>query len=146
MTFSNTLSAAGRRSFLRRMSFGVTGAALGTLWAEDEKFLRAGAGPHFAPKVKSVIFLFMCGGVSAMDTFDPKDNKWAGKMLDTINGRLTALDRPEAGSQSYLRLALRRACKSLTRCFPALLFRQQSTRILLGRFRHLIPQPPEFCV
>jgi hypothetical protein len=86
MTFSNSLSAAGRRAFLRRMSFGVTGAALGTLWAEDEKFLRAGMGPHFAPKVKSVIFLFMCGGVSAMDTFDPKDNKWAGKMLDTING------------------------------------------------------------
>jgi hypothetical protein len=74
-----------RRSFLRRMSFGMSGAALSCLWAEDEKFLRAGQGPHFEPKVKSVIFLFMCGGVSAMDTFDPKDNKFAGKMLETVN-------------------------------------------------------------
>src|SRR5262249_6405146 len=31
-----------------------------------------------------VIFLFMCGGVSHIDTFDPKDNKWAGKLIDAI--------------------------------------------------------------
>ncbi len=85
MKIASPISDAGRRAFLRRMSFGVGGSALSCLWAEDEKFLRAGAGPHFAPRVKSVIFLFMCGGVSAMDTFDPKDNKWAGKMLETMN-------------------------------------------------------------
>ncbi len=85
MTLPSSIPGAGRRSFLRHLRFGMTGAALGCLWAEDEKFLRAGAGPHFPPKVKSVIFLFMCGGVSAMDTFDPKDNKWAGKMLETVN-------------------------------------------------------------
>ena len=28
--------------------------------------------PHFAPKAKQVIFLFMTGGVSHVDTFDPK--------------------------------------------------------------------------
>src|SRR5262245_66513634 len=28
--------------------------------------------PHFAPKAKSVIFLFMAGGPSHIDTFDPK--------------------------------------------------------------------------
>ena len=28
--------------------------------------------PHFAPKAKRVIFLFMTGGVSHIDTFDPK--------------------------------------------------------------------------
>jgi len=28
--------------------------------------------PHFAPKAKNVIFLFMTGGVSHIDTFDPK--------------------------------------------------------------------------
>ena len=28
--------------------------------------------PHFAPKVKSVIFLYMDGGVSQVDSFDPK--------------------------------------------------------------------------
>lgn len=28
--------------------------------------------PHFAPRAKSVIFLFMDGGVSHLDSFDPK--------------------------------------------------------------------------
>ena len=28
--------------------------------------------PHFAPKAKNVIFLFMDGGVSHVDSFDPK--------------------------------------------------------------------------
>ena len=28
--------------------------------------------PHFAPKAKRVIFLYMSGGVSHMDSFDPK--------------------------------------------------------------------------
>ena len=28
--------------------------------------------PHFKPKAKRVIFLFMTGGVSHVDTFDPK--------------------------------------------------------------------------
>ena len=37
-----------------------------------------------APRAKSVIFLFMCGGVSHIDTFDPKDNKHAGKIMDAI--------------------------------------------------------------
>ena len=26
----------------------------------------------------------MCGGVSHIDTFDPKDNKYAGKIMDAI--------------------------------------------------------------
>ena len=49
-----------------------------------ERFEGAHIGPHFKPKAKSVIFLFMCGGVSHIDTFDPKDNKWAGKLIDAI--------------------------------------------------------------
>ena len=28
--------------------------------------------PHFAPKAKSVIFLYMDGGPSSVDTLDPK--------------------------------------------------------------------------
>ena len=41
--------------------------------------------PHFEPKAKRVIFMFMTGGVSHMDTFDPKPclnknhNKITGK-------------------------------------------------------------------
>ncbi len=40
-------------------------------------------GPHFAPKAKRVIHLFMNGGPSHVDTFDPKPElaKWHGKIL-----------------------------------------------------------------
>src|SRR5580692_4633773 len=39
--------------------------------------------PHFAPRAKRVISLFMSGGVSHVDTFDPKPalNKYAGQPL-----------------------------------------------------------------
>ncbi|HVK13772.1 MAG TPA: DUF1501 domain-containing protein [Gemmataceae bacterium] len=39
--------------------------------------------PHFAPKAKSVIWLFMNGGVSHLETFDPKPDldKHAGKSI-----------------------------------------------------------------
>lgn len=37
--------------------------------------------PHFAPKARSVIFLYMDGGVSQVDSFDPKPR------LDMENGR-----------------------------------------------------------
>ena len=40
-------------------------------------------GPHFTPKAKRVIHLFMNGGPSHVDTFDPKPElaKWHGKIL-----------------------------------------------------------------
>ncbi len=39
--------------------------------------------PHFAPKAKSVIWLFMRGGVSHLESFDPKPaiNQYAGKSI-----------------------------------------------------------------
>lgn len=39
--------------------------------------------PHFAPKAKNVIWLFMRGGVSHMESFDPKPalNQYAGKSI-----------------------------------------------------------------
>src|SRR5262249_60859418 len=44
--------------------------------------------PHFAPKAKRVIFLFSTGGVSQMDTFDPKPKLFAadGKTLGAGGG------------------------------------------------------------
>jgi hypothetical protein len=71
-----------RRSLITQAAGGFFGAALGGLWAEDGKISDAHFTPHFEPKAKSVIFLFMCGGVSHLDTFDPKDNKFAGKLMD----------------------------------------------------------------
>jgi Protein of unknown function (DUF1501) len=72
-----------RRGFLQRAG-GFLGVALGGLWSEAGELEGTLQGPHFAPKAKSVIFLFMCGGVSHIDTFDPKDNKWAGKLIDAV--------------------------------------------------------------
>src|SRR5437879_9387613 len=73
-----------RRGFITQAGGGFFGAALGAMWAQDGKIQGAHMGPHFQPKAKSVIFLFMCGGVSHIDTFDPKDNKFAGKIMDAI--------------------------------------------------------------
>ena len=73
-----------RRGFLTQAGGGFFGAALGAMWAADGKLPGAHLGPHFQPKAKSVIFLFMCGGISHIDTFDPKDNKYAGKLIDAI--------------------------------------------------------------
>ncbi len=50
--------------------------------------------PHFAAKAKSVIFLFMEGGPSHLDTFDPKPkvNELAGKPLpDSVEEIVTAM-------------------------------------------------------
>jgi hypothetical protein len=71
-----------RRGFITKAAGGFFGAAMGGLLAADGKIAGAPIGPNFPPKAKSVIYLFMCGGVSHIDTFDPKDNKYAGKMMD----------------------------------------------------------------
>src|SRR5882724_2248499 len=66
--------AAGlsRRDVLRRTSNGFGLIALSALMADR---LYAGLSaplPHFAPKAKNIIFCYMPGGVSHIDTFDPK--------------------------------------------------------------------------
>src|SRR5436190_1610569 len=83
-----------RRSFLADTGLGFTGLALGAMLARDG-ISRAGeaemrpaegpeSGPHFVPQAKSVIWIFLCGGVSHMESFDPKPalNKYAGKSID----------------------------------------------------------------
>ncbi|HZW31152.1 MAG TPA: DUF1501 domain-containing protein, partial [Isosphaeraceae bacterium] len=83
----NSLDPCGRitrRGFLHQAGGGFLGVAMGGIWAEAGAIPDAGLGPHLAPRAKSVIFLFMCGGVSHIDTFDPKGNKWAGKLIDVI--------------------------------------------------------------
>src|SRR5258707_6874607 len=85
-----------RRVFLFRSGGGVSGLALAYLLNQDG-LLGAGAcdakaygynpyaprQPHFAPRAKRVISLFMSGGVSHLDTFDPKPalDKYAGQPL-----------------------------------------------------------------
>jgi hypothetical protein len=78
-----------RRGFFRRVSGGLCGAALTylldrdlTVWGQENRpaDLRSRA-PHFPARATSVIHLFMNGGPSQMDLFDPKP------MLDRYHGR-----------------------------------------------------------
>jgi hypothetical protein len=71
-----------RRRFLFQSALGFMGSALGSLWADEGKM--PGSRLPGEPRAKSVIFLFMCGGVSHIDTFDPKGNKYAGKIMDAV--------------------------------------------------------------
>jgi Protein of unknown function (DUF1501) len=84
-----------RRYFFERFGSGLLGAAIGYLWKEEGLLtapLLASAGtemggriePRLPMKAKSVIMLFMCGGVSHIDTFDPKDNKHAGQLIEAV--------------------------------------------------------------
>ncbi len=59
-----------RREFLRRSGYGLGGAALWRLLADEGR--AAMPLPHFPPRVKNVIFLFMMGGPSHLDLFDYK--------------------------------------------------------------------------
>jgi hypothetical protein len=73
-----------RRRFFCQASGGFLGSALGGLWAQDREAMFTRDVQQTAPKVRSVIYLFMCGGVSQIDTFDPKDRRWEGKLMDAI--------------------------------------------------------------
>src|SRR6266567_7289912 len=73
-----------RREMLRQAASGFGGIALlallgdrafGNVVASDRsKMLHSLAPrpPHFSPRTRSVIFLYMDGGPSQVDTFDPK--------------------------------------------------------------------------
>lgn len=67
MTFSHP-SLISRRELLRRSAHGFGWLALAALLSRESQ----GVQPHFAPRAKNVILLFMDGGVSQVDSFDPK--------------------------------------------------------------------------
>ena len=70
-----------RRHFFKQSGFGVGAMALSAL-LDDKLFARTQAGqaanplarraPHFAPKAKNIIYLFMAGAPSQLDLFDYK--------------------------------------------------------------------------
>ncbi len=76
----NTLQ---RRAFLHGTALGFGGLALNSMLMGDEEWAPPDGKAHFAPKAKSVIWLFMRGGVSHMESFDPKPrlNDLAGKTI-----------------------------------------------------------------
>ena len=76
-----------RRHILQQAGAGFGGLALQSLLGADGALNTsnpmAPRAPHFAPKAKSVIFLFMYGGPSHVDLFDPKPAlaKWHGQPI-----------------------------------------------------------------
>ena len=99
------LPAASRRDFLRRAGCGFGGLAFGSLLAMDGVLSRSAAAtsalnplapkpPHLRPKARAVIWLFMEGGPSHIDLFDPKPElqKLAGQPMPEKFGRpITAM-------------------------------------------------------
>jgi len=103
---SNTILQP-RRGFLS----GFAALALAAMLHRDGVALEGVAGdgewsppdgrPHFAPKAKSVIWLFMNGGMSHMESFDPKP------MLTKYGGK-TIAETPFADAQDPKKLAIER--------------------------------------
>jgi hypothetical protein len=92
-------SFISRRNVLRASAQGF--GAVAAEWLLQRELQ---AAPHFAPKAKSVIFLFMVGAPSSMDTFDPKPalNKYHGQPLPAsygkVGGQFTDGSNPLLGS------------------------------------------------
>ena len=74
-----------RRQFLQKTGMGFGSLALGNLLSQDG--YAANSGMHFAAKAKHVIHVFLNGGMSQVDTFDPKPEltKRGGQMLPFAN-------------------------------------------------------------
>jgi len=76
-----------RRSFIQSLGAGLGAVGLMGMLAEQSRAASSLAlparrvGPHFAPRAKHNIVLFLPGGPSHMDMFDPKPAlaKYAGQ-------------------------------------------------------------------
>ncbi len=87
-----------RRWFLQQCGVGLGAIGLAELLGVA-RAAQAG-GPHFAPKAKNVIFLFMAGGPSHLELFDNKPGlaKWDGKLPppDLLKGYRAAFINPRS--------------------------------------------------
>ena len=81
---------------------GFTGMVLGAMFQRDgfastksESWAPPDGKPHFPPKAKSVIWIFLQGGLSHLESFDPKPalNRYAGKSISETPFK-DALDSP----------------------------------------------------
>src|ERR1700724_3275100 len=87
--------AQSRRSFLQSAACGLGGLALASMLHEDIARANplAPRRPHRPAKAKAVIFLFMAGGPSHLDTFDPKP------LLNRLHGQSRPAEFGEAKYQ-----------------------------------------------
>ena len=104
MAHSMTGQQTPRRQFLRSAAAGslLFPGIMQQLLAADGDPL-APTEPHFPTKAKNIIFLFMTGGVSHVDTFDPKPE------LARCHGKEIKADHPEIKNRpGYERIYLKR--------------------------------------
>ena len=99
-----------RRQWLSRTACGfgslaLTGLAAGAPVANAPGSPLAPKKPHFKPKAKRVIFLFMQGGVSHVDSFDYKPRLGAddGKMMAFDDARVIANSGKRGSSQRVMK-------------------------------------------
>ena len=98
-----------RRWFFRQCGVGLGSIALGSLLGADKAFGASAPKlanplsprtPHFAPKAKRVIYLFMGGAPSQLDLFDNKPalTKYNGKPVpaEVVMGQKYAFIKPDA--------------------------------------------------
>ena len=94
-----------RRQFLADCGLGFTGLALGAMLGRESRAAGSPAAsndsgptgrPHFAPRAKSVIWFFMNGGTSHLESFDPKPalNKYAGQTIEESPYKSAIVDSP----------------------------------------------------
>ena len=85
-----------RRQFLADCGLGFTGLALGSVLARESNAIDNLRLPHVAAKAKSVIWFFMNGGTSHLESFDPKPalNKYAGLTIDESPHKDEILNSP----------------------------------------------------
>lgn len=87
MASLDSMDSQTRRHFLGRAGLGLSGVALQALLARESAASSTWSPPDglpvHAPKARRVIWLFMRGGVSHMESFDPKPmlNRYAGKSI-----------------------------------------------------------------
>src|SRR6266508_4880135 len=94
-------SNRSRRIFLSDCGMGLTGLVLGAMMGQNSSantadvWMPPDGKPHFTPKAKRVIWLFMPGGVCHVESCDPKPalNKYAGKQIAETPFK-DALDSP----------------------------------------------------
>src|SRR5579864_8059673 len=84
---SHRCRGISRRSFLADTGMGFTGLALGAMLFRDgvaRATEQGGVDTPLVAKAKAVIWIFMCGGVSHVESFDPKPelNTYAGKSIE----------------------------------------------------------------
>src|ERR1700704_4488460 len=99
-------NVSSRREFFSRAGSGLAGIALASMFNEDGYAANATSivdplqlkTPHHPPTAKSVIFLFMEGGPSHVDLFDPKPllSKLDGKPVPDSIGKPSQTSRGTA--------------------------------------------------